>query len=164
MMSFMPEKDTRTVAIRTVSIILIIGCLIGIIVAFTSLAILQRRIGENQEIQLIWGSFRLNFTIDTVLICMNLSLLLGLLYGYWKDYKNTKSPFLLGLLVFLIVLLFQSLISLPILNLLLSFISSETPRQGFAYILLAYKSAIFNIFAHFFGTIALAILYYLSRE
>jgi hypothetical protein len=164
MMSSIREKDTQKRVIRTLSIIIIIGCLIGIIVAFTSLAILQRRVGENQEILLIWGSFRLNFTIDTVLICMNLSLLLGLLVGYWRDYKNTQSPFLLGLLIFLLVLFFQSLMSLPLLNLLLSLISSETPRQGFVYILLAYKSAIFNIIAHFFGTISLVILYYLSRE
>lgn len=143
--------------------LLMIGAIIGLFVSFVSLALLQRRVGSVDEFRPIWNAFRTNFTFDTIVICMNLSLLSGLLYGYRRDYKKTSSPFLLGLIVFLLVLVVQSLLSLPILNLIISLIEIGA-RQGFVYILLAYKSSIFGILAHFFETIALMILFYLSHE
>jgi hypothetical protein len=156
-------QSLQTKAILSLFTILIIGSIIGLIVAFTSLGMVQHRVGDSQEIRIIWGSFRTNFTIDTIIICMNLSLLLGLILSYKRDFKRTQSPFLLGLLLFLSVLFIQSLLSLPILNLILSLISSGA-REGFIYILLGYRSAIFGILSHFFETVALIILYYLSRE
>ncbi len=143
--------------------LLVIGAIIGLIVSFASLAFLQRRIGSIQEYRAVWDAFKTNFTFDTILICMNLSLLSGLLWGYKRDYKQTKSPFLLGLVLFLLVLLVQSLFSLPILNLFISLIEIGV-KQGFVYTLLAYKSSIFGMLAHFFETVALIILFYLSRE
>lgn len=141
---------------------LIIGAIIGLFVSFGSLAILQNRAGSIDEISPFWESFRSNFTIDTIIICMNLSLLAGLLYTYKKDYKKTKSPFLLGLVLFLLVLFVQSLLSLPILNLIVSIV--EIGRQGALNIFLTYKSSIFGILSHFFETVALIILFYLSKE
>jgi hypothetical protein len=155
------EKAQNQVII-TVFAFLIIGAIIGLFVSFVSLAILQNRAGSIDEISPFWDSFRLNFTIDTIIICMNISLLSGLLFNYKKDYKNTKSPFLLGLVLFLLVLLVQSLLSLPILNLVVSII--EIGRQGAVNIFLTYKSSIFGILSHFFETVALIILFYLSRE
>jgi hypothetical protein len=143
--------------------LLMIGAIIGLFVSFGSLFVLQRRVGSVDEFRPIWNAFRTNFTFDTIVICMNISLLSGLLYSYQKDYRKTHAPFLLGLIVFLLVLFVQSLLSLPILNLIISLIEIGA-RQGFAYILLAYKSSIFGILAHFFETIALMILFYLSHE
>lgn len=93
---------------------------------------------------------------------MNLSLLSGLLFTYKKDYDQTQSPFILGLILFLFVLLVQSLLSRPIINLLVSII--EIGKQGVLNIFLTYKSSIFGILSHFFETIALIILFNLSRE
>ena len=154
-----PEKK----AILFLFALLVIGAVIGLFVSFGSLAMLQRRIGSVQEYRAIWDSFKTNFTFDTIIICMNLSLLSGLLWGYKNDYNQTKSPFLLGLILFLLVLLVQSLLSLPILNLFISLIEIGV-KQGFVYTLLAYKSSIFGMLAHFFETVALIILFYLSRE
>jgi len=156
-------KNPQTRAILILFILLVAGSIIGLIVSFTSLAIIQNKIGDTQEVRLIWESFRTNFTIDTVIICMNLALLFGLLIGYQRDFRRTQAPFLLGLVLFLAVLFVQSLLSLPILNLILSLLSSGA-RQGFLYILMGYRSAIFGILAHFFETVALIILYHLSRE
>ncbi|HMA83502.1 MAG TPA: hypothetical protein VKP59_04665 [Candidatus Thermoplasmatota archaeon] len=155
-------EKTQNQVIIIVFAFLIIGAIIGLFVSFVSLAILQNRAGSIDEISPFWDSFRLNFTIDTIIICMNISLLSGLLFNYKKDYKNTKSPFLLGLVLFLLVLLVQSLLSLPILNLVVSII--EIGRQGAVNIFLTYKSSIFGILSHFFETVALIILFYLSRE
>lgn len=142
--------------------LLIIGVIIGLFVSFGSLVILQRRVGIIEEITLFWNAFRLNFTLDTIIICMNLSLLSGLLFTYKKDYDQTQSPFILGLILFLFVLLVQSLLSRPIINLLVSII--EIGKQGVLNIFLTYKSSIFGILSHFFETIALIILFNLSRE
>ncbi|HMA83442.1 MAG TPA: hypothetical protein VKP59_04355 [Candidatus Thermoplasmatota archaeon] len=155
-------EKTQNQVIIIIFAFLIIGAIIGLFVSFGSLAILQNRAGSIDEISPFWDSFRLNFTIDTLIICMNISLLLGLLLTYKKDYKKTKSPFLLGLVLFLLVLFVQSLLSLPILNLIVSIV--EIGRQGALNIFLTYKSSIFGILSHFFETVALIILFYLSRE
>ena len=157
------DQNSQTKAIFMLFVLLVVGSIVGIIVSFTSLAVLQSRVGNVPEVKIVWEAFQTNFTIDTIVICMNLSLLLGLFLEYKRDFRKTQSPFLLGLLLFLSVLFVQSLLSLPILNLVLSLISNGT-RQGFGYILLAYKSAIFGILSHFFETVALIILYFLSRE
>jgi len=149
-------------AIIMLFVFLFAGAVIGLLVSFVSIGILQRRIESIEMLVPFWDSFRLNLTLDTTIICMNISLLSGLLFNYKKDYKNTKSPFLLGLVLFLLVLLVQSLLSLPILNLIVSII--EIGRQGAVNILLTYKSSIFGILSHFFETVALIILFYLSRE
>lgn len=156
------ENHAQNKAIIMLFTILVLGAIIGLFVSFGSLAILQRRIGNVAEYRPLWDAFRLNFTFDTIIICMNISLLSGLLITYRTDYKETHSPFILGLILFLLVLLVQSLLSLPILNLIVSII--EIGRQGALNIFLTYQSSIFGILSHFFETIALIILYYLSRE
>jgi len=157
------EKDPRTKGIIMLFVYLVIGAIIGLFVSFGSLAILYKRVGGLDNVQIIWGAFSTNFTIATIIICLNLSLLIGLLLSYRKDFKKTQSPFLLGLIIFLLVLLIQSLLSLPILNILISVITIGSQR-GFVNILLTYQSAIFSIIATFFETIALIILFHLSNE
>jgi len=156
------SDNTHNKALIILFAILIIGAIIGLFVSFGSLGLLQRRVGPIGEIQPFWNSFKLNFTLDTIIICMNISLLTGLLLTYKRDYKKTQSPFLLGLVVFLFVLLVQSFLSLPILNLIVSIV--EIGRQGALNVFLTYKSSIFGILSHFFETIALMILFYLSKE
>jgi len=157
------EKDPRIQGMITLFIYLAIGVIIGLIISYGSLAIIQRRIGSLDTVKAIWPAFSNNFIIETIIISMNLSLLTGLLISYRKDFRQTQSPFLLGLILFLLVLVFQSLLSLPILDIIISIISIGA-RQGIANIFLTYQSAIFSIIAHFFETIALIILFHLSHE
>jgi len=163
MQKIIADKDPKIKAILMLFILLIVGVIIGLIVSFGSLGILQSRIGDIDSIRLIWGAFSTNFIIDSIIICMNITLLSGLFWSYKKDFKTTQSPFLLGLILFIIVLLIQSFLSLPILNVLISIITIGA-KQGFTNILLTYQSAIFSIIAHFFETIALIILFHLSNE
>ena len=141
--------------------VVVIGVIIGIVVSVISLGILHERVSQIQEVQTIWSSFSTNFTVETILVCVNLSLLIGLLWLYGRDFSKTKSPFLLGLILFFLVLVIQSLLSLPIMNLLITVITIE---KGFFCVFKTYLSAIFNIIAHFFETIALTILFYLSMK
>jgi hypothetical protein len=163
MQKIIGDKDPKVKAILMLFILLIIGVIIGLIVSFGSLAIIQRRIGDIDTIRIIWSSFSTNFIIDSIIICMNITLLSGLFWSYKNSFKKTQSPFLLGLILFITVLLIQSILSLPILNVLTSVITIGA-KQGFTNILLTYQSAIFSIIAHFFETIALIILYHLSNE
>lgn len=159
----MEKYDPKTKAIMMLFVFLVIGVIVGLILSFGSLSILHRRIGGIEQYQSIWAGFSTNFIFETIFISINLSLIAGLLWGYKKDFKNTQSPFLLGLIVFLLILFIQSLLSLPILNILIS-IMSIGPRLGIYNILLTYQSAIFSIIANFFETIALVILFHLSNE
>ena len=143
--------------------LLVAGTIIGIIVSIISLSALYEKVGQSEKIAEIWSSFSTNFTIETIIVCINLVLLIALIWSYRSDFKKTKSPFILGLIVFFLVLLIQSLLSLPLLNLLTSVVTIGA-RQGLFYILLGYQSAIFSIIAHFFETIALIILFYLSMR
>jgi len=162
MKNVVKERHSQNNALIMLFVYIISGAIIGLFVSFGSLAILRNRSGSIVELSPFWDSFRLNFTLDTIIICVNIALLLGLLIAYKRDYKETQSPFLLGLVIFLLVLFVQSLLSLPILNMLVSII--EIGRQGALNIFLTYKSSIFGIISHFFETMALMILFYLSRE
>jgi len=159
----MEKYDPKTKAIMMLFVFLVIGVIIGLILSFGSLSILHKRIGSIEQYRAIWNGFSTNFIFETIFISINISLIAGLLWGYKKDFKKTQSPFLLGLIIFLLVLFIQSLLSLPILNILIS-IMSIGARQGIANILLTYQSAIFSIIANFFETIALVILFHLSNE
>lgn len=156
-------KDPRTKSIIMFFVYMVIGVIVGLIVSYVSLSFLYRRVGSLESVQSVWGAFSTNFTIETIIICLNLVLLIGILRSYYKDFKNTQSPFLLGLIIFLSVLVIQSFLSLPILNIFISVITIGV-RQGFANVLLTYQSAIFSIMSKFFETIALIILFHLSNE
>ena len=157
------ELDPKTKAILFIFVLLVIGAIVGIIISNVSLGFLQEKIGDRPTIRTYWSAFSSNYTLVTIVICMNLSLLVGLLSSYVSSFRKTKSNFLLGLVLFLGVLFAQSLLSLPILDLIL-LIGTINPQIGFSCILLSYQSVIFPILANMFETIALIILFYLSME
>jgi len=163
MLKTLEKYDPKIRAILQLFILLVIGAIIGLILSYGSLFVLQRRIGSVDEYRAIWNSFRTNFIIETMVISLNLTLLFGLFRTYLRDFRKKQSPFLFGLIIFLLVLFIQSLLNLPLLNILTSVISIG-PQRGFAGILLSYQSAIFSIIANFFETIALIILFHLSNE
>ena len=92
------DQNSQTKAIFMLFVLLVVGSIVGIIVSFTSLAVLQSRVGNVPEVKIVWEAFRTNFTIDTIVICMNLSLLLGLFLECKRDFTKTQCPVLLGLL------------------------------------------------------------------
>lgn len=155
------EMDIKSKSFLTIFSLLIIGTIFGVLFSAITLQIIKNRINLNENFMNYWPSFTNNYTIITVIIFMNLILLLGLLIIYINNFQETKSSFLLGLVIFLCVLFTQSLLSIPFLDLIIS-ISSTSPYIGFSCILLNYQSIIFPILAYLFETIALIILFYLS--
>ena len=155
--------DPKAKALAILFILLVSGVVIGILISVVSLNFLENRVGSGDLIKALWRPFANNFTLETIMICMNLSLLLGLLISYMGSFRKTSSGFLLGLVLFLTVLFVQSVLSLPILDLIIT-IGSVDARMGFSSILISYQSAIFSFISNIFETIALIILYYLSME
>ena len=136
-------------------ILLILGVVMGAILSKASLSYVERQARRQGRLDSsiargVWNAFVGMYTLGTIIICMNLMLLLGLLGAYIQSYRRTKSSFLLGLIMFLGVLVAQSLLSLPILH-----VSVGTAL---------YQSNIFTILPNLFETIALIILFYLSME
>ena len=150
MMNNKPKMDPKAKALTILFMLLIIGALLGIVLSLISLGFLKNRFVSIEGARVIWRVFADNYMLGTIIICMNLSLLLGLLGSYINSFRRTKSSFLLGLVLFLCVLFVQSLLSLPFLGILLT-------NSG-------YQSGIFNILPNMFETIALIILFYLSME
>jgi len=145
-----PKMDSNAKALAILFILLIVGAVIGITISLVSLGFLKVRFGSMEGARVIWRVFADNYMLGTIIICMNLSLLLGLLGSYVNSFRKTKSSFLLGLVLFLGVLFVQSLLSLPFLGILLT-------NSG-------YQSGLFSILPNMFETIALIILFYLSME
>ncbi len=158
-----PKMDPKAKAIAILFLLLVVGVIIGIIVSVIGLRIIDRQIAERlkdivdnsnpwvvQQIQQNWNRFAEMYTMVTIVICMNLTLLGGLLKTYVKSFKETSSTFIMGLVLFLGVLLVQSLLSLPIIQ--------HSVGQTISDI------GLFNVLPNLFETLALIILFYLSSE
>ena len=141
------EIDPKTKAIAIIIIFLFIGMVVGSIISKVTLDYAWEKNkdrGINQSVLNLVGTL---YTLSTIIICINISLLLGLLGIYVKSFRITKSSFLLGLTLFIGVLLIQSVLSLPLFPTALG--------EGLT---------LYGILPNMFETIALIILLYLSME
>ena len=158
-----PKMDPKAKAIAILFLLLVIGVIIGLVVSFIGLRIIDRQIAERlkdiaqnskpwivEQIKQNWNRFSEMYSLVTIIICMNLVLLVGLLNTYIKSFKQTSSTFLMGLVLFLGVLFVQSLLSLPIIQ--------HSVGQTISDI------GLFNFLPNLFETLALIILFYLSSE
>jgi len=88
---------------------------------------------------------------------VNVSLLLGLLYAYWKTYKELKSGFTIGLLYFASFLLLQNILSTIFLAISLviplEFSGSELSRPRLPL-----------LFINLIQLVALSILFRITRK
>ncbi|MDI6886019.1 MAG: hypothetical protein QMD22_06700 [archaeon] len=89
--------------------------------------------------------------IQAVITLGNVVLLLCLLYMYARNYRQIKSKFSLGLIIFIIFLLVQAITSNPLVHLL----------WGFRYL---YALGLLKIVSAWFEFVALAILLYISLK
>ncbi len=134
--------DPKIKGLVLIVVWLIIGLTLGAIVSKISI----EKARETQKPRI----FAIRYTIVTMIIIVNISFLIGLLYVYADTYRKTKSSFMVGLLLFIFVLLIQSILS-----------------QLGVYAFFVYTKFGFGLFAilpHFFETIALIILLYLSLK
>ena len=96
-----PKMDPKAKALAILFLLLVIGVIIGLVVSFIGLRIIDRQIGERlkdiadaskpwvgQQILQNWTRFSEMYTMLTIVICMNLTLLGGLLKTYIKSFKD----------------------------------------------------------------------------
>jgi hypothetical protein len=121
-----------------VTIVAVSGALVGLLLAYLF------PFTKGKHSMSVSTSYPLNMALSIA----NLFLLSALLYTYMKDYKEIKARFTLGLIIFLIALLFQTIFTLPIIHVIFGFSSAS----------LGPFSALTNIFE----LIALSIFLYLS--
>ena len=145
-----PGMDPKGKALVLLLVLLIVGAIVGISISLISLNVAKGRIGLDETQRAVWRVFADNYMLGTIIISINLTLLVGLLWSYLQSFRRTKSNFLLGLVLFIGVLVLQTLLNLPLISIML----------GNA----AYQSGIFSILPNMFETIALIILFYLSME
>lgn len=158
-----PKIDPKAKALAVLFLLLVIGVIIGLIISAVTLSSVEKRIdkrienlGKNvrqviiEQIKQSWRHFSEMYALVTVIICMNLALLSGLLFNYYKTFRETYSNFIIGLILFLGVLFVQSLISLPVIQ---YWFGQNITNLG-----------LINVLPNLFESIALIILFYLSSE
>lgn len=148
------KVEPRTKAIVALMLILIVGTVVGLVVAKASLNFIKSKLQEQgklgEKTRYAWHAFEGTFIIGMVVVLTNLALLSGLLWIYLKSYLETRSNFMLGLIIFLSVLVVQTALTLPILH-----VSIGT---------ILYHARIATILPNLFEMIALIILFLLSTE
>ena len=147
------RMDPKAKAVVILFVLLVVGAIVGLAISKVSLTYARQRAQGRyggEWAQRVVQVFADMYTLGTIIICMNLLLLLGLLGSYIESFRKTKSSFLLGLILFIGVLFVQSLLSLPIISVSLGYPS--------------YQFGLFSILPNMFETIALIILFYLSME
>ena len=77
--------------------------------------------GERRPFEPVPGDIELYYTITTVVSTINVTLLLILLITYSDMYVKTKSEFLIGLMIFSLVLLLNALTSNPLITQIFGF-------------------------------------------
>ena len=156
-----PRMDPKAKAMLVLFLLLVIGVVIGLVISMAGLRIINFQISNrlndinaknwvSQQVRQNFARFSEIYTMVTIVICMNLMLLFGLLYSYIKSFRETYSNFIIGLILFLSVLFIQSFLSLPIVQ---HSIGQTISDLG-----------IVNVLPNLFETIALIILFYLSNE
>jgi hypothetical protein len=109
----------RNAKIQVIFITLIAVALLATFWATINLPL--RPFGEREPFEPIPGDIELYYTITTVVSTINVALLLILLITYSDMYVKTKSEFLIGLMIFSLVLLLNALTSNPLITQIFGF-------------------------------------------
>jgi hypothetical protein len=163
-----PYKNTisqKSKGLIVISSLIFIGIIVGLI--FTT-------IGMNSIIDAIQQSgynitdmqerrFSLIYTTSMIINCIDLILLIGILWIYLDSYRKTKSSFMLGLTFFIGVLFTRSLVSLVTIHSLFIEYVQAIPLLTKAFVI-GGGFGTFSFFLNIFEIIAISILLYLSME
>jgi hypothetical protein len=161
--------------IRTVVFIImliVIGLLVGKLVGMISSPILLENIEGQRGPHIPPPSFELSddqkqaiitgYTNVSMILCVEISLLLGIIYVFIQTYMKTHSRYLIGFILFVGVFFVKSVTYLLAMTPLITDPIRQAPMainpliQGFF--------GPFGIYFTFFEIIAICILIYLSRE
>ncbi len=130
------NKETK-VALKVI-LIAASGAVLGILLAYM-FPFTRGRHGN-------MGSY---YPLNMALSMASVFLLSGLLYTYTKDYGEIKARFTLGLIIFLMALLFQAIFAMPVIHAIFGFSSASLGP--------------FSVLTNIFELAALSVFLYLSE-
>ena len=107
--------------------------------------------------------FSLLYTISMIINCVDIILLIGILWIYLDSYRKTKSSFMLGLTFFIGVLFTRSLVTLITIHSLFLEYVRAIPLLTKTFVI-GGGFGTFSFFLNIFEIIAISILLYLSMD
>jgi len=154
----------RTKALVTICVLIFIGIIIGYLISIFSLQIIRAEIDE-LPIQVDPARITRSvnyYTSALIFLSIEIILLVGLLYVYYDSYRKTKSRFLIGLNMFIIVLFIRSLLSVVSLHSIATEYIRVIPYVSRTFLTPGFSAL--NFILYIFEIVALSILLDLSME
>jgi hypothetical protein len=154
----------RTKALVTICILIFIGIIIGYLLSIFSLQIIR---AEIDELPIQVDPTRITRSVNyytgaLIFLSIEIILLVGLLYVYYDSYRKTKSRFLIGLNMFIIVLFIRSILSVVSLHSIATEYIRVIPYVSRTFLTPGFSAL--NFILYIFEIVALSILLYLSME
>ncbi len=156
--------NPRTKAFVTIIGLIFIGIIIGYLISLFSLQIIRAEIDELPiQIDPSRVTRSINYyTGALIFLSIQILLLIGLLYVYYDSYRKTKSRFLIGLNMFIIVLFIRSILSVVSLHTIATEYIRVIPYVSRTFLTPGFS--VLNYILYLFEILALSILLYLSME
>ena len=154
----------RTKALVTICVLIFIGIIIGYLISIFSLQIIH---AEIDELPIQVDPTRITRSVNyytgaLIFLSIEIILLVGLLYVYYDSYRKTKSRFLIGLNMFIIVLFIRSILSVVSLHSIATEYIRVIPYVSRTFLTPGFSAL--NFILYIFEIVALSILLYLSME
>jgi hypothetical protein len=154
----------RTKALVTICVLIFIGIIIGYLISIFSLQIIR---AEIDELPIQVDPTRITRSVNyytgaLIFLSIEIILLVGLLYVYYDSYRKTKSRFLIGLNMFIIVLFIRSILSVVSLHSIATEYIRVIPYVSRTFLTPGFSAL--NFILYIFEIVALSILLYLSME
>jgi uncharacterized membrane protein (DUF485 family) len=163
-----PYKNTispKAKALIVITSLIFIGIVVGFIfstIGFNSIKDALQQSGY-QATDAQERRFSLLYTASMIINCVDIVLLIGILWIYLDTYRKTKSSFMLGLSFFIGVLFTRSILTLITINSLFTEYVRSIPLLAKA-LGVGGGFGTFSFFLNVFEIIAISILLYLSME
>src|SRR4030042_211633 len=151
----------RTKALVTICVLIFIGIIIGYLISIFSLQIIR---AEIDELPIQVDPTRITRSVNyytgaLIFLSIEIILLVGLLSVYYDSYRKTKSRFLIGLNMFIIVLFIRSILSVVSLHSIATEYIRVIPYVSRTFLTPGFS--VLNFILYIFEIVALSILLYL---
>ena len=163
-----PYKNTispKTKRLIVIASFIFIGIIVGVIFSTVGFNAIKDAIQQSgYETTVIQERrFSLLYTISMIINCVDIILLIGILWIYLDSYRKTKSSFMLGLTFFIGVLFTRSLVTLVTIHSLFIEYVRAIPLLTKTFVI-GGGFGTFSFFLNIFEIIAISILLYLSMD
>ena len=163
-----PYKNTispKAKALIVIASLIFIGIVVGFIfskIGFNSIKDAIQQSGY-QATDIQERRFSLIYTASMIINCVDIILLIGILWIYIDSYRKTKSSFMLGLTFFIGVLFTRSIVTLITVQSLFIDYVRAIPLLTKAFVI-GGGFGTFSFFLNIFEIIAICILLYISMD